>query len=155
MKKIQLNSKSIARIAAIQTLYQYNNEEKSDITPILMRVIEFYKSSNILDDFEVDKGLQVKIKPSYSYLSELVKNACNNIGEINSYIKEYLSDEEQMKTMPRLLLSVLQVAFCELKFFPEIPRNVVINEFTDIANDMLSHNEVGFVNSILDKFSTK
>ena len=155
MKKIQLNSKSIARIAAIQALYQYNQEEKPDITSILMRVTEFYKNSNILDDFEVDKSLQVKIKPSYSYLSELVKNACNNIDEINSYIKNYLSDEDQMSNMPRLLLSVLQVAFCELKFFPEIPRNVVINEFTDIANDMLSHNEVGFVNSILDKFSIK
>ena len=152
MQKIQLNTKSLARIAAVQTLYQYNNTQ-GDITSLLLRVADFYKDESALEDLEVEKDVKLKLKVSQNYLKELVNYTHNNLEEINSIISSLISDPEQIKAMPKLLLSVLQVAICELKFFPETPRNVVINEFTDIASDMLGSNEVGFVNSALDKFT--
>lgn len=153
MQKIQLNPKTIARIGAIQTIYQSNNNPSADIKSLLMRIIEFYQDQNVTEDLGV--GGEFKIKPSYNYLTQLVQYSYENLPSINSEIIELLDEKESFAVMPKLLLAILQIAICEFKFFPETPKKVVINEFTDIANDMLSQNEVGFVNSILDKYSNK
>ncbi|MCP5369115.1 MAG: N utilization substance protein B [Rickettsiaceae bacterium] len=151
MQQIPLNSKTIARIAAIQTIYQYNNNPNSDINSLLMRIIEFYKDDDITEDLEI--GKEFKMRPSYNYLKELVKYSYDNLELINKAIIALLDDKQSFTMMPKLLLSILQIAICEINFFPEIPKKVVVNEYTDIANDMLNQNEIGFVNSILDKYS--
>ena len=153
MQKIQLNTKTIARIGAIQTIYQSNNNPSADINSLLMRIIEFYQDKSVTEDLGVSE--EFKIKPSYNYLKQLVQYSYDNLNLINNELIELLDEKESFAVMPKLLLAILQIAICEFKFFPETPKKVVINEFTDIANDMLSQNEVGFVNSILDKYSNK
>lgn len=155
MTKIQLNSKSIARIAAIQTIYQLGNSQNdSDIETLLLRIIDFYKDKEVKNDHEIHRDTNMKLKPSYSFLKELVHYSYENIEEINEIITSYLIDDWTLKSLPKLLLATLQVSICEIIYFPDTPRNVIINEYTDIANDMLDLGEVGFVNSVLDNYST-
>ena len=48
----QLNSKSIARIAAIQTLYQFENDKQdTDIETLLLQIIDFYRDKYIKSDY--------------------------------------------------------------------------------------------------------
>lgn len=155
MSKIQLNPKSIARIAAIQTIYQLgNSQNESDIESLLLRIIDFYKDKDINSDHEIHRDVNMKLKPSYNFLKELVNFSYENIEEINEIITSYLINDWSLKTLPKLLLAILQVSICEVIYFPDTPRNVIINEYTDIANDMLDSGEVGFVNSVLDNYST-
>ena len=35
-------------------------------------------------------------------------------------------------------------------FFPQTPKNVVIDQFTNISSNLLEEHNIGFVNSILD-----
>lgn len=155
MIKAQLNTRSIARIAAIQTLYQYkNSNNKIDIETLLFKMIDFYKNTDIKSDYELDKENRLKLRLSYSYLKELVKFTYENLEEIDIIIHQHLSNKWTLKSLPKLLFATLRVAICEIKYFPETPQKVILSEYTDIAADMLGAGEIGFVNSILDNYAT-
>ncbi|MDP4708471.1 MAG: transcription antitermination factor NusB [Rickettsiaceae bacterium] len=154
MAKAQLNTKSIARIAAIQALYQFENENNnSDIETILLRIIDFYKDNDIKNDYELEKNSKLKLRPSYNYLSELVNITHEHLAEIDAIIQQHLTKEWTLDSLPKLLSATLRVAICEIKYFPETPSKVILNEYTDIAGDMLDEGEVGFVNSVLDNYA--
>ncbi len=155
MTKTQINTKSISRIAAIQTIYQFENEKNtSDIETLLLRMVEFYKDKDIKSDYELDKTSKLKLRPSYNYLNELVKFTHENIQEIDQIVEKHLTNEWNLQNLPKLLFATLRVAVCELKYFPKTPSKVIINEYTDIASDMLDSGEVGFINSVLDKYAS-
>jgi N utilization substance protein B len=117
-------------------------------------MIEFYKDKDIKSDYEIDKLSKLKLKPSYNYLNELVKSTHENIEEIDKIVEKHLTNEWSLQSLPKLLFATLRVAVCELKYFPETPSKVIINEYTDISSDMLDTGEVGFVNSVLDKYAS-
>jgi N utilization substance protein B len=147
----KINNKTISRIAAIQTLYQYGQKDQDhNVDLLLQEIIVFYQNQNNANNPDFDKSVKIKIKPSVSYLITLVKTTIENIVIIDQLISAHLTDEWTIESLPPLLFALLRVSICELKFFPETPRKVVIHEFTDITSDMLNDNEVGFVNGILD-----
>ncbi|MFK7968610.1 MAG: transcription antitermination factor NusB [Rickettsiaceae bacterium] len=150
----QISTKSIARIAAIQTLYQFSSSKgDTDINTILLQMKEFYKDTGFKSDHDINATSKLKLRPSYSYLDELVKYTYDNLSIIDEVITTLLTKEWTINNIPMLLHAVLRVAICELNYFPETPRKVIINEYTDIANDMLDENEIGFVNSALHNYS--
>lgn len=157
MNKPQINSKSIARIAAVQTLYQFaSHKGEQDVVSLLLKMKEFYKDTDLKSDHDLDdKEINLKLKPSYSYLEDLVKHTYDNLAIIDEIISTRLAKEWNLTTLPILLHALLRVAICELRYFPETPEKVVLNEYTDIAGDMLAAKEVGFVNSILHTCSLK
>lgn len=156
MTKTQINTKSISRIAAVQTIYQFENDKNtSDIDTLLLRIRDFYKDKDLKSDYELDKLSKLKLRPSYNYLNELVKFTYENLEEIDKIIEIHLTNEWNIQNLPKLLFATLRVAVCELKYFPETPSKVIINEYTDIASDMLDSGEVGFVNSVLDKYASE
>lgn len=155
MKKIQLNKKSIARIAAIQAIYQGEYDLKNfDLNGKIAEISDFYNDKDVNQSFDLLVNLDVKIKPSRDYFRQLVVDTTHHVSDINKLISSNLSDKWTLELLPRLLLAILQVAICELKYFSDIPRKVIINEYTNIANDMIDLQEIGFVNSILDKLSS-
>jgi N utilization substance protein B len=154
MTNPQINTKSIARIAAIQTLYQFaSSKGESDINSSLARMKEFYKDEDFKSDHEVDEKSKLKLRPSYTYLEELVKHAHDNLAQIDEIISKHLTKEWTLANIPMLLHAVLRVAICEINYFPETPKKVILNEYTDIASDMLDDNEIGFVNSVLHTYA--
>ena len=156
MTKTQINTKSISRIAAVQTIYQFDNDKNtSDIDTLLLKIRDFYKDKDLKSDYELDKLSKLKLRPSYNYLNELVKFTHENLEEIDKIIEIHLTNEWNLENLPKLLFAMLRVAVCELKYFPETPSKVIINEYTDIASDMLDSGEVGFVNSVLDKYASE
>ena len=75
----QISTKSIARIAAIQTLYQFASSKNTpDINSVALKIKEFYKDINFKSDHDIDQKSKLKLKPSYSYLDELVKYTHDN-----------------------------------------------------------------------------
>lgn len=154
MKPNHINAKSIARIAAVQTLYQYKLEgAQQSLDSIMEQMIRFYQDERVKNTSDNDNPNSLKIKLSIGYFETLVKAVDENIVQIDEIITSHLVSKWKINTLPILLLALLRVAVCELKFFPGTPDKVVINEFTDITSDMLSEHEVGFVNSLLDTVS--
>lgn len=154
MSTSKIRNKTISRIAAIQVLYQYdqNNRDQS-IELLIQSIINFYQNKDINSDLGLDEDKSLKIKPSVSHLDNLVQSTIDNLTIIDQIISDHLIDKWDTKNNSPLLLALLRVSTCEIKFFPDVPTKVIINEFTDIASEMLSESEIGFVNSILDNIS--
>ncbi len=114
---------------------------------------EFYKNSDIKSDHDIDQKSKLKLKPSYKYLQDLVTHTHQNVDTIDNVIKQYLNKEWSINNIPTLLHALLRVAICEIKYFPETPKKVILNEYTDIASDMLDESEIGFVNSFLHNYA--
>lgn len=155
-KPIKINNKTVSRIAAVQVIYQYEyrhlkpEDPDHEVESLIKNILDFYLDPEINYDLEIKSVRQIKIKPSILYFTNLVKTTITNLKQIDETIKNRLTDEWKIEDLPKLLLALLRVAISELSFFPETPKKVVINEFTNIAGDMLTDNEVGFVNSLLD-----
>lgn len=143
----KINSKTVSRIAAIQVFYQYQVTD-NEIDLLTKEIIALYKNHELSDD--TDDYLKYKIKPSLAHLYALITLTKEHITTIDQLISKHLVNDSTISAIPMLLLALLRIAVCELCYFVEIPRKVVINEYTDIASDMLCEQDVGFVNFILD-----
>jgi N utilization substance protein B len=159
MSSNKISTKTIARIAAVQAIYQYKafdeqNFDEQNIDVIIQQLVQFYKDEQLLTtDYKTALDKPIKIKMSISYFELLVKSVVLNLSKIDEEISKHLIAEWSITSLPVLLLALLRVAIGELQFFDNVPSKVVINEFTDIASDMLCETEVAFVNSVLDKIA--
>ncbi len=150
MSLIKVNSKTIARIAAVQTIYQYKPEDlNQSIDLIIQQMIQLYQSEQITNNL----NKPIKIKLGIGYFKLLVKSVILNLPQIDKIILRHLTSKWQITSLPILLLALLRVAICELQFLPDVPSKVVINEFTNITSNMLNENEIGFVNAVLDRIA--
>ncbi|HJD62713.1 MAG TPA: transcription antitermination factor NusB [Rickettsia endosymbiont of Degeeriella rufa] len=147
MSSNKINKKSIARIAAIQAIYQHMLRNNDNIDDIIENVLSFYRNDTSITDSPI------KISLTISHFKMLVKLVFENIDKIDEIISNHLVNDKNQNHIPILLQALLRNGICELLFFPDIPTKVIINEYTDIANDMLNDHEIGFVNSILDKIA--
>ncbi|MDF2965888.1 MAG: nusB [Rickettsiaceae bacterium] len=144
-----VTKKTTSRLAAVQAIFQYEiNSKEQSISDIIDSLLEFYENKATLEDF--DEDLDKPIKLNLNFFRELVLYIVNNLAEIDQVIEKYLSEGWSLDKIDLSLLSVLRAGVCELKYFQETPYKVVINEFTNIASDLLKEKDVGFVNSLLD-----
>jgi N utilization substance protein B len=156
MSSNKISTKTISRIAAIQTLYQYQlDEHNKDINLLIQEMVGFYQDEKSQTNSVPSARKPIKIKLSISHFNSLVKTTVENLSQIDEIISNNLMKEWKITNLSHLLRAILRIAICELKFFPEISYKVVVNEFTDITSDMLGDKDVGFVNSILDKVAVK
>jgi N utilization substance protein B len=145
-----INSKTIARIAVVQALYQYqSNGGEQGLDELISSISSYYKDGEMRADLGLN-SLDIKIKLNINYFSEILRYAIDNVDSTDDLIKEHLAKEWTMEGLHASLLALLRAAITELRYFPEVPYKVVINEFTDIASDLLQDSEVAFVNSLLD-----
>lgn len=155
MTSYKINTKTMARIAAVQVLYQYKIEDTDQNIELIMQQIVKYYQDEGLKNSALGLNKPIKIRVSISHFERLVKNVTLNITEIDKIISNNLSSEWLIGSLPLLLLALLRVGVGELQFLQDVPSKVVVNEYTDIASEMLDENEVGFVNSILDHISKR
>lgn len=152
----KISTKTIARIAAVQALYQYQiNGSLQKPAELVLDIVSHYKDSELPDDLELGSGNNSRIKLNINYFSALLQHALNDLPNIDIIIEEHLAEGWKPDTLHTSLIALLRAAITELRYFPEVPYKVVINEFTDIASDLLKENEVAFVNSLLDTVSKK
>lgn len=148
-----INSKTIARIAAIQFAYQMTATNVKDFaTEAIDKLSKYYNDKEAADDLSED-GVMIKFKLNQKFFTILCNQYILNLTQIDKTIHAYLSEEWQFENMHITLKAILRIAVCEILYFPESPSRVIINEYTTIGSDMLKAQEIGFVNSILDTIS--
>jgi N utilization substance protein B len=140
-----INSKTLSRIASVQSIYCYY-ATNLDINKIIQDVKFFYADPQYQEDGEI-----YEIKLHKDLFINLVLGTANNIAAIDKAISANLMQKWSLETLHLTLISILRVGVAELYYYRQTPFKVVINEFTNIANEMLCEKEVPFVNSILQK----
>jgi N utilization substance protein B len=134
-------SRSAARLAAVQALYQQEMEG----TPIPRLLHEFHQhrlGATIGDDEYAEAEV--------SFFDDVVSGADARKSEIDALISERLAEGWSLERLDRPMRAILRAGAYELVARPDVPVASVITEYVDVAHAFYDKRESGFVNGLLD-----
>ncbi|MEO8619017.1 MAG: transcription antitermination factor NusB [Sphingomicrobium sp.] len=134
-------SRSAARLAAVQALYQMEMEG----TPLAKLLHEFHdhRLGATIEDATYAEAEQV-------FFDDIVTGADARGGEIDQKIAAKLADGWSMKRLDRPMRAILRAGTYELLARNDVPVASIINEYVDVADAFYDAKEKGFVNGLLD-----
>jgi N utilization substance protein B len=140
------SSRSAARLAAVQALYQM------DMTGIdLNEVIAEFEAHRL--GKEVD-GRQLHAAEK-AFFRNLVEGVVRGQLKIDPLINQQLAEGWQLTRVDSILRAILRAGVFEILSRPDIPVRVIISEYVDIAHAFFAEDEPKVVNGILDKLGHK
>jgi N utilization substance protein B len=134
-------SRSAARLAAVQALYQQEMEG----TPAARLLHEFH-DHRLGATIEGETYAQAEI----SFFDDLVTGALARRDEIDALIAERLAEGWTLDRLDKPMKAILRVGTYELIARPDVPVASVISEYVDVADAFFEQREKGFVNGLLD-----
>jgi transcription antitermination protein NusB len=134
-------SRSAARLAAVQALYQQEMEG----TPIAQLLHEFH-SHRLGATIEDVTYAEAEV----DFFNDVVKGVDARRAEIDALIAANLGDDWAIERLDRPLRQILRAGTYELLARADIPVGSVINEYLDVAHAFYDRKEKGFVNGVLD-----
>lgn len=136
-----------SRIAFVQALYQWDMSGFEDEEAILAEFLEYR-------DGKVATWGNIGGKFEPEFFKELFKYSTTNIKEIDALIISLLPESWPFDRINKITLSILRSGASELKYFPNTPFKVIINEYIDISKNFgAAEKETGFINGILNAIS--
>ena len=134
-------SRSAARLAAVQALYQQEMEG----TPTARLLHEFH-DHRLGATIEGETYAEAEI----SFFDDLVEGTLARRDEIDSLIAERLAEGWSLERLDKPMKAILRVGAYELIARPDVPVASVISEYVDVADAFYDPREKGFVNGLLD-----
>ncbi len=135
------STRSAARLAAVQALYQYEMEATS-VAKLLHEFHEHRLGATIEDatyrTAEVD------------FFDDVVRGSIARLEEIDAVIAAHLSADWTLARLDKPLHAILRTGCYELLARRDIPAASIINEYLDVAHAFYAKREKGFVNGLLD-----
>ena len=139
-------SRSRARLAAVQALYQMDLAETD-----LSAVLEEFSANPLVDDAEAD-GIG---KPDVDHLTRVLKGVVARQREIDPLIDQQLATGWRLVRIDFIVRAILRAASFELMEMPDVPVRVVISEYVEVANAFFEGDEPKVVNGVLDQLARK
>ena len=134
-------SRSAARLAAVQALYQ----RQMEATPLAKLLDEFHQhrlGREIEDvhyaDAEVD------------FFDDVVSGTIAREDEIDALLRERLTQGWSLERLDKTLLQILRAGAYELLARADVPTGSAISEYVDVAHAFFDRREANFVNGLLD-----
>lgn len=87
---------------------------------------------------------------AHAFALELVEGVVGNRGEIDALLEAH-SHNWRLDRMSRVDRNVLRLGVYELKFRPDIPRRVTINEAVELGKTFGTEASSAFINGLLDR----
>ncbi len=140
--KPRASSRSTARLAAVQALYQM------DMTGIdLNEVIAEFEAHRLGLDIE---GLQYADAEA-AFFRDLVEGVVREQLRIDPLIDKQLAEGWRLARVDSILRAILRAGAYEILIRGDVPVRVVISEYVDIAHAFFGEEEPKVVNGILDR----
>jgi N utilization substance protein B len=140
-KNIIVKGRPAARLAAVQALYQL---EQEPTTP--QKVVQEFLNHRFN---EVIDGTRF-ITPDKTLFQDIVMGAMERLADLDSMITSTLSEDWRLERMESVVRAILRAAVFELSRDTSVPVPVVINEYIEITKSFCTGPEVAFVNASLD-----
>lgn len=141
MSATRSRSRSAARLAAVQALYQMEMED----TPLAKLLHEFHEHrlGATIED-------QTYEQAEVDFFDDIVSGADARREEIDALIAARLAEGWSLKRLDRPMRAILRAGTYELLARADVPAASVINEYLDVAHAFYDKRETGFVNGLLD-----
>ena len=137
----QRRARTIARLAAVQALYQMELAGEGVET-----VIEEFSRHRFDGDIEG----QMLAEADEDYFAQIVRGVVTGQAAIDGAVKARLASNWRLERLDATLRALLRSGAWELIKHPETPREVVIDEYVELAKAFFDDAEARFVNAALD-----
>ena len=139
-------SRSAARLAAVQALYQM------DMTGIdLTDVIAEFEVHRLGQDVEGCQYGEVEA----AFFRDLVEGVVREQLMVDPLIDKQLAEGWRLTRVDSILRAILRAGAYEILMRSDVPARVVISEYVDIAHAFFAEEEPKVVNGILDRIGHK
>ena len=134
-------SRSAARLGAVQALYQHQMEGTH-----LPTLLDEFHRHRLGAEIE---GLQFN-DAEIDFFDDIVKGALARAEEIDAAITARLAEGWRIERLDKTMLQILRAGTYELLARPDVPTPTVISEYIDVAHAFFDAREAKFVNGVLD-----
>jgi len=134
-------SRSAARLAAVQALYQ----QDMDGTPVPRLLKEFHdhRLGATIEDATYHDAER-------DFFDDIVIGAAARREELDGLIASHLAEGWTLERLDRPMRAILRAGAYELVGRTDVPVGSVISEYVDVAHAFYDKRESGFVNGLLD-----
>lgn len=135
-------SRSAARLAAVQALYQQRMEGTA-----LAKLLDEFHQHRLGREIEDDQYAEADV----DFFDDLVSGTLARSEEIDGLLEARLADGWSLARLDRTLLQILRAGAYELLARADVPVGTAISEYVDVAHAFFDEREAKFVNGVLDK----
>jgi len=141
MVETRSRSRSAARLAAVQALYQQEMEG----TPLARLLHEFHEHrlGATIEDARYHEAER-------DFFDDIVSGVDARRVDVDALISVRLAKGWSLERLDRPMRAILRAGAYELLARPDVPVGSVISEYVDVAHAFYDKRESGFVNGILD-----
>ncbi|MFC3652047.1 transcription antitermination factor NusB [Dyella humi] len=133
---IDLAARSRARRRALQALYAWQMSGSA--------------MKSVIEQFRHEQDMEVA---DLEYFEDLLRGVETHVSELDEALKPYIDREvEQIDPIER---AVLRLAAYELKYRPDVPYRVIINEAIEVTKRFGADHGHSYVNGVLDKLAAQ
>src|SRR5438034_10983386 len=137
-------SRSAARLAAVQALYQ--QEMEGTPTARLLKEFHDHRLGATIEDAKYHAAER-------DFFDDIVTGAEARREEIDAVISERLAEGWAIERLDRPMRAILRAGAYELVARADVPVGSVISEYVDVAHAFFDKRESGFVNGLLDSIA--
>jgi N utilization substance protein B len=134
-------SRSAARLAAVQALYQQDMEGTP--TPRLIQEFHHHRLGATIEDVTYADA-------ESDFFDDLVSGWAARKDDIDALIAAKLTEGWSIDRLDKPMKAILRAGAYELLARPDVPKASVISEYLDVADAFYDKREKGFVNGLLD-----
>ena len=137
----QRRARTVARLAAVQALYQMELAGEGVETVIT----EFSNHR-----FDADIEGEPLAEADEAYFADVVRGVIQSQREIDASVKARLASNWRLERLDATLRALLRCGAWELAHKTDVPREIVIDEYVELAKAFFDEAEAKFVNAALD-----
>ena len=141
MTQARSRSRSAARLAAVQALYQ--QEMEGTPTARLLKEFHHHRLGATIEDAQYHTAER-------DFFDDIVTGTHARRAEIDGLISQRLAEGWTLERLDRPMRALLRAGAYELIARPDVPVASVITEYVDVAHAFFDKRESGFVNGLLD-----
>lgn len=133
---IDLAARSRARRRALQAVYAWQMSGSA--------------MKAVIEQFRHEQDMEVA---DLEYFEDLLRGVEQHVADLDEALKPYIDrDVEQIDPIER---AALRLATYELKFRPDVPYRVIINEAIEVTKRFGADHGHSYVNGVLDKLAAQ
>jgi transcription antitermination protein NusB len=134
-------ARSVARLAAVQALYQM--EVSSAGAETVIREFSEHRFDRDLEDMTLASADE-------TFFADLVRGVVEHQKAVDAAIARKLAQGWRLERLDATARAILRAGVYELTHRPDVPTEVVIDEYVELAKSFFEGPEPGFVNGALD-----
>lgn len=134
-------SRSAARLAAVQALYQQEMEQTP--LPTLLHEFHHHRLGATIEDVEY-------VDAEVDFFDDVVSGVHARSAELDALIEAKLAADWSLRRLDKPMRQILRAGAYELLARIDVPTGSVISEYVDVAHAFYDKREAAFVNGLLD-----